>query len=103
MRAQFVQHTHFSCRLNTPTLLPFPLTYEYTHAGMSNRQAGANNLNEHSTRSHAILTLYVESEVPDRALDAEAGEHIEIKIGCFKPWFASVMRAFVRESIGRFT
>ena len=40
---------------------------------MSNRQAGANNLNEHSTRSHAILTLYVESEVPDGALDSEAG------------------------------
>ena len=40
---------------------------------MSNRQAGSNNLNEHSTRSHAILTLYAESEVPDDALETESG------------------------------
>ena len=34
-------------------------------AGLRNRQTGVNSMNEHSSRSHSMLTLHIDTEVPD--------------------------------------
>ncbi|XP_070573072.1 uncharacterized protein [Ptychodera flava] len=34
-------------------------------AGISHRQTGSNNINEYSSRSHSMLSLFIDSEVPD--------------------------------------
>ncbi|KAI0208840.1 Kinesin-like protein KIF12 [Lamellibrachia satsuma] len=33
--------------------------------GLRNRQTGVNSMNEHSSRSHSMLTLHIDTEVPD--------------------------------------
>ncbi|XP_070573077.1 uncharacterized protein [Ptychodera flava] len=33
--------------------------------GISHRQTGSNNINEYSSRSHSMLSLFIDSEVPD--------------------------------------
>ncbi len=33
--------------------------------GLKNRQTGSNSVNEHSSRSHSLLTLHIDSEIQD--------------------------------------
>jgi len=35
-------------------------------SGLRNRAVGGNTVNEHSSRSHSILTIHIDSDLPDQ-------------------------------------